>query len=98
MFGRIKKPMAAVALTAAVVVGGAGAAYATLAYVGGGTWSYGTGNGAVWSNYDHGTRCHSSSVQGVTFDRDTAPAGERSRAYAAARWYAVDHAYWNNAC
>ncbi|GLZ39015.1 hypothetical protein Acsp05_26390 [Actinokineospora sp. NBRC 105648] len=46
----------------AMAAAGAGIAMADTAYVGGGTWDYGTGGGRVWSNYYHGSNCHSSSV------------------------------------
>ncbi len=98
MFGRIKKPMAAVALTAAVVLGGAGAAYATVVSVGGGTWSYGTGGGEVWSDYYHAGKCHGSSVQGTYYEKDYASAGWWSMADAPDRWYAVDKSWYDTSC
>ncbi|MGN6238950.1 MAG: lactococcin 972 family bacteriocin [Cellulosimicrobium cellulans] len=64
MFGKLRKPVVAVALAVAAVAGGAGTAYATISYVGGGTWDHGVGGGTVWSDYYHGSKCHGSSVQG----------------------------------
>jgi lactococcin 972 family bacteriocin len=53
--------------SAAMIIGLAGPAFATVTNVGGGTWNYGTSYGFpstthVWSNYVHPTRYHSSTA------------------------------------
>lgn len=58
------KGLAAGVLSASLVLGGASAALATVAYPPeGGTWEYGTSSNVVYSNYYHATRSHGSSVK-----------------------------------
>jgi lactococcin 972 family bacteriocin len=62
---KINRIGAGVALTAALVLGGATAAFATTNYPSqGGTWTYGLSTGLIspYSNYYHGSKCHGSSV------------------------------------
>jgi len=86
----MRKKTSAALLTAALMLGSAGAAYATTQYpVEGGTWEYGNGVTSAWSYYTV-DRCHGSSIThaGDTVSRsvDTA-AGQRSNAY-------TNHAPW----
>lgn len=80
-------------MIAAGAIGVAGPALAEVSYPSGGTWSHGTGDGEVWSDYYHPNRCHGSSVQGVWFDEDYASAGYWSTASADDSW-GVDEAWY----
>ncbi|ARU51789.1 lactococcin 972 family bacteriocin [Cellulosimicrobium cellulans] len=98
MFGKLRKPVVAVALAVAAVAGGAGTAYATISYVGGGTWDHGVGGGTVWSDYYHGSKCHGSSVQGTYYEKRYASAGRWSMADAPSRAFVVDKAWYDTSC
>lgn len=79
-----------------VILGTSVPALASVDYVGGGRWDYGTGGGKVWSNYYHANKVHKSSVQGKSFvSSGWKKAGTTSYASAADRWYAVDQSYWD---
>jgi lactococcin 972 family bacteriocin len=73
----IKKVIASVALTGALLTVGAGAANAWTQYpVQGGTWNYGYNGTGVYSDYYNAGLCHGSSVYtdwGASISVDTAP-------------------------
>lgn len=81
----MRKKTRAALLTAALILGSAGAAFATTQYPAeGGTWEYGNGVTSAWSYYTVDL-CHGSSIKnadGILVARsvDTA-AGKRSNAY-----------------
>lgn len=87
----MRKKARAALLAAALVMGSAGAAFATTQYPAeGGTWEYGNGVTSAWSYYTV-DRCHGSSItrtDGTLVVRsiDTA-AGKTSNAY-------TNHAPW----
>jgi lactococcin 972 family bacteriocin len=68
-------------------------------YVGGGKWYHSTqGQDPVYSNYYHGTRCHTSNVwNGVYNPSGPTRAGYWARA-SAPNTFRVDRVYWNNSC
>lgn len=98
MLGKLRKPVAAIALAGSVLVGGAAAAHATIEYVGGGTWDHGVNSSIVWSDYYHGSRCHGSSVQGTYYEKDYASAGYWSIADAPSRPFVADRAWYDTTC
>ncbi|SDW06852.1 bacteriocin, lactococcin 972 family [Marininema mesophilum] len=61
---KIKKSVATLVLCGALFTVGATAAFAKMAYPGGGTWNYGENSSYVYSNYYHKTKTHKSSVKG----------------------------------
>lgn len=92
----VKKAVAVGLSAVAMLAGAAGSAMADTAYVGGGTWDYGTGGGSVWSNYYHGNNCHSSSVDGSRYvDSGPTNPGIWSRASAPDTIWG-DRSWWNN--
>ncbi|WP_150239542.1 lactococcin 972 family bacteriocin [Nocardiopsis quinghaiensis] len=98
MSNTIKRIATTTLLAAGIAAGAAGAASATIVNIGGGTWDYGVGGGTVWSDYYHGSSCHSSSVSGEYYSSSGATAaGSWARASAPDTWM-VDHSYWNNQC
>lgn len=85
---------------AAIVVGAAAPALATVVNVGGGTWNYGVQNqgGTVWSNYHHPTRKHRSSVINGYGEYDNSgckSANVWSYASLRADPNHTDHSYWS---
>jgi lactococcin 972 family bacteriocin len=93
---KLKRVLTTSAVAAAFVVGVAAPAMAVS--VGGGTWNYGVVDGShVWSDYYHGSSCHTASVDGAYFVRDYASAGYWAQASAPDTIW-VDEAYWNNRC
>ena len=101
MSRRVRRSLVGAVLAAALAVGVAPAAQATVVHVGGGTWNYGVESifpSWNWSDYYHPSRRHRSSVtgdQGLIRSRCTAP-GQWSRVRA---WdsnpFRIDHAYWS---
>jgi lactococcin 972 family bacteriocin len=88
----------------AAALGVALAAPAMAEQVGGGTWYHGTtgalGGGTVYSEYHHGSNCHTASVRnahGAT-DWDSAGAGSWAMASTSAVPLQTDYSYWNNRC
>lgn len=73
-----KRAVKMAAVTGALVLAAATPAFATIAYVGGGTWDYGAGTAYVWSDYYHGSKCHGSTSVGAYIDSDEAAAGSWS--------------------
>lgn len=64
---RARKSVLAITLALGIAVSGSTAAYAAVAYVGGGTWHYGGPSlfpSNNWSNYLHPTVSHAASVTG----------------------------------
>ncbi|MEV3938129.1 lactococcin 972 family bacteriocin [Glycomyces sp. NPDC049804] len=92
---KLKRILTTGAVAATFVIGAAAPALAES--VGGGTWYHGVGGGEVWSDYYHGSSCHTASVNGAYFERATANAGIWARADAPDTIW-VDEAYWNNRC
>lgn len=99
---RTRTALLTTALALGIAVTGSTAAYATVAYVGGGTWDYGVTSLAPsnnWSNYHHGSRVHGSSVTGNN-------GLVRSACRSAGIWatataydsnpFRIDHAYWRH--
>ena len=90
------KKMISTMLICGTILGTSITAFASVDYVGGGKWDYGTGGGKVWSNYSHDSRVHKSSVQGKQFvSSGWVQAGTTSYASAPDRWYAADNSYWD---
>lgn len=72
-------------------------ALATISYVGGGTWNWGTPGGNNWSHYYHASRWHGSSVTGDNGLVRSSCTRPGVWSYSNARdtaWWRVDHAYW----
>lgn len=95
---KLKRALMPVLVVGVMTVGIAGIAYAD--QVGGGTWNHGFSNGQVFSNYYHGSRCHSSTVwNGKYHGSGPTRAGNWARASAPDSWR-IDKAYWNysNGC
>ncbi|MCY9787583.1 lactococcin 972 family bacteriocin [Nocardiopsis sp. EMB25] len=96
-----KRISIAALIASGITVGTAGVAAAVVEYVGGGTWSHGSqgvaGAGVTWSNYHHGSVCHGSTAVGAYTVRDSAPAGEWSRA-AAPKALGNNQTYWRTSC
>ena len=93
---KLKRVLATGAVAATMVLGAAAPALA--ASVGGGTWYHGVNDGVkVWSDYYHGSNCHTASVNGAYFVRDYASPGYWAVAEAPDTIW-IDEAYWNNAC
>lgn len=68
----VKRLFNGAAVTVAGIILAAGPAYATIDYVGGGTWDHGFSGGYVYSDYYHGTYCHGSTAIGVYAKRSPA--------------------------
>lgn len=95
----LKRKVGTTLATGVMLLAFASPALAATAYVGGGTWNYGTGAGRVWSDYLHNTKCHGSSVQGQYY----ASSGNVSprywaRASAPDRRWVADHSYYRSYC
>lgn len=73
-------------------------AFATIAFVGGGTWDYGTPGGNNWSHYYHASARHGSSVTGdVGLVRSGCMSARSwSRTWARDTNWWIDHAYWRH--
>lgn len=94
---RLRRALLLVLVVVIMALGIAGIAYADR--VGGGTWYHGKKDGKAYSNYYHGSRCHSSAVYAGYWARSGATrAGNWAYASAKDRPYRVDKAYWNNSC
>lgn len=94
----LTKRVAVAALVAAGVAGSTAGVASAAERAGGGVWYQGMTNKDVYSNYDHETRCHSSTAVGVrTVRSGDTPTGERS--YAETQKSATDNqAYCRNSC
>lgn len=87
-------------VTAIMSFGIAGVAYAAGPFfVGGGKWYHSTrSQDPVYSNYYHGSRCHTATVwNGRYHSSGRTRAGYWARASAPQTWRA-DKVYWNNRC
>ncbi len=98
MRARTKSAVVAL-LSAALVLGGASAAMATIAYPPeGGTWDYGTSGSVIWSDYHHPSRSHGSSVENCDGNLTRSPTvlpGQWSHAQRNdGCTFAVDYAYY----
>lgn len=99
---RARTTFLTVTLALGIAVSGATAAYAAVAYVGGGTWHYG-GPSVVpsnnWSNYHHDSVDHAASVTG---DRGLVRSACREPGLWAKAWaydsnpFRFDQAYWHH--
>ncbi|MFE6104046.1 lactococcin 972 family bacteriocin [Streptomyces laurentii] len=94
---RLKRALKIAAVSGALVVAGAAPAMATIVYVGGGTWDYGANAYYVWSDYYHGSKCHSSTSVGTSIDSDEASAGSWSRTQVTAALYG-NKSYYSTTC
>lgn len=96
---KLTKVTASIGLASALAFGGATAAFATVANVGGGTWNYGTSTSgstkSTWSNYVHNTKKHSSTA--IIADKNVKVTKEKtvwSNASASANKSYTGYAYW----
>lgn len=93
---KLKKVIASLAVSIAVLGAGATSVFATTEYVGGGTWNYGTNDTTVWSNYYHGSKIHRSSVIGAYYyNSGWKSPGVWSYASAPERDGVVDESFWD---
>ncbi len=88
---------------AAMILGLATPALATVVNVGGGTWNYGVENngGEVWSYYHHPSRNHRSSVINGYGEYYSSPCvAPKTWSYASLRADPnhTDYSYWDNSC
>jgi hypothetical protein len=90
---KIKKIIASLAIAGGLVAVPA-AAFGTISFPEGGTWSYGTSNGKVYSDYFHG-KCHASSVVGQYYaSSPLVGGGQGTYARAPDRAGVVDYSYY----